>query len=164
MKCRKKTSKRGMGIDMGARETNAKDAGEAEESSGGKGAEGAKATPWETAAKGCCRIKSDILVEEPKTPKRFRPASKNHWDPRQLISSASDPMGLEQCAPGCPREHQCWSGERKWGIRQERTSQKKMQGDLGANGPKMPITLNTAMVFTHQSGKENARQRKKHSN
>lgn len=96
-----KTSKRGMGIDMGAWETNDEDAGEVEEGSGGKGAEGAKATPWEAAAKGCCRVKSDILAEEPETPKRFGPASKNHWNPRQFIS-ASDPLGFEQCALGCP--------------------------------------------------------------
>lgn len=116
-------------------ETNTENAGEVEEGSGGKGAEGAKATPWEAAAKGCCRVKSDILVEEPKTPKRFSPASKNHWNPRQFIS-ASDPMGLEQCVLGCP------SGTPVpiWGKEVRNKARKNMQDDRRANGPKMLIT------------------------
>lgn len=136
-----------MGIDMGAREANTDDAGEAEEVSGGKGAEEQSHTP-RSSSKRMLQSRVAFWWKNPRLP------TGSDLRPRTIGTQGSlyqpvIPWGLSSVRLAAPQEHQCRSGERKRGIRQERTSQKKMQGDLRANGPKMLITSSNAMVFTH---------------
>lgn len=136
-----------MGIDMGAREADTDDLGNWKRTVEGR-EQRSEGHTLRSSSKRMLQSRVAFWWKNPRLPRG------SDLCPRTIGTQGSlylpmVPWGLSSVRLAAPQEHQCRSGERKRGIRQERTSQKKMQGDLRANGPKMLITWSTAMVFTH---------------